>query len=174
VILLIAFFGVSAVIGGKVALPTETPTPVPTSTPTRPPTNTPIPPTATATITLTPTRTPTRTPTITPTPTRVQAKVRVASEFGGAGILRDEPNGVLIAYLRNNTLVELMGDHQFDDTGRKWLHIYDIETGVDGWMLESLLITATPVLETPTPSTPTATTAPTDTAAPSPSATESP
>ncbi|MFN2145245.1 MAG: hypothetical protein ACK2T7_07815, partial [Anaerolineales bacterium] len=166
--LLIAFFGLSAVFGGNVALPTPTPTPPPTSTPTRAPTQTPIPPTATATASLTPTRTPTTTPTISPTPTRVQAKVNVDSQYGG-GIIREEPNGNVVTYLRIGALVELLGEHQFDNTGRKWLLVYDLESGMEGWILESLLITATPVLETPTPSsTATETPAPTDTLTPTP------
>jgi hypothetical protein len=168
VILLFAFFGLSAVFGGKMALPTSTPIPPPTSTPTRPPTQTPVPPTATATASLTPTRTPTRTPTISPTPTRVQAKVNVDSQYGG-GIIRDEPNGNVVTYLRIGALVELLGEHQFDNTGRKWLLVYDLESGQEGWILETLLITATPVLETSTPtSTATDTPAPTGSATPTP------
>jgi hypothetical protein len=172
IILLIAFSGLSAVIGGNVALPTATPTPVPTSTPTRPPTQTPVPPTATFTATLTPTRTPTRTSTITPTPTRVQAKVNVSVQ---GAILRNEPNGTIVTYLRNGDLVELLGDYEIDDSGGMWLHVYVLSSGDEGWILESLLITATPVLETPTASsTPTATGTPTSTVNPSPSATSAP
>jgi hypothetical protein len=172
IILLIAFFGFSAVIGGRVALPTDTPTPVPTATPTRPPTKTPVPPTATYTRTPTPSRTPTRTPTISPTPTLVQAKVRVDSQFGG-GILRDEPDGIVLAYLRIGALVELLGDSQEDANGRTWLHVYDLESGQDGWILQSILITATPVLETAT-DTPTATATPTETEAPAATPTATP
>jgi uncharacterized membrane protein len=168
IILLIAFFGFSAVFGANVALPTTTPTPPPSSTPTRPPTQTPVPPTATATASLTPTRTPTTTPTISPTPTRVQAKVNVDSQYGG-GIIRNEPNGNVVTYLRIGALVELLGEHQFDNTGRKWLLVYDLESGQEGWILETLLVTATPVLETPTPSsTATETPAPTESATPIP------
>ncbi|MEN8240979.1 MAG: DUF389 domain-containing protein [Chloroflexota bacterium] len=148
-ILLIGFFGISAVIGGNIAVPTQTPTLAPSSTPTRPPTQTPIPPTRTKTTTPTPSRTPSPTPSITPTPTLVQAKVSVDSQFGG-GILRDEPDGVVIAYLRIGALVELLGETQEDTGGRTWLYVYDLESGLNGWILESILITATPVLETPT------------------------
>lgn len=169
VILLIAFLGASAVIGGRVALPTPTLTPVPSATPTRPPTQTPIPPTETQTLTPTASRTPTRTPTISPTPTRVQAKVSVDSQFGGA-VYREEPdeNSVVVDYLRIGALVELLGESQQDDRGRTWLYIYDLEKGKTGWILQSILVTATPVLETAT-STNTAT--PTQTASPTPSRT---
>jgi hypothetical protein len=176
IILLIAFFGFSAVIGGNVARPTQTLTPVPSATPTQPPTKTPVPPTATKTQTPTATRTPTRTPTISPTPTLVQAKVSVDSQFGG-GILRDEPDGIVLAYLRIGALVELLGESQEDANGRTWLHVYDLESGLDGWILESILITATPVLETATPtatSTPTETEIPTETPTLTSSATTSP
>jgi uncharacterized membrane protein len=169
-ILLIGFFGISAVIGGDFAQPTQTPTLAPTSTPTRAPTQTPIPPTATKTSTPTATRTPTRTPTISPTPTLVQAKVDVDSQFGG-GILRDEPDGVVIAYLRIGALVELLGETQLDSGGRTWLYVYDLESGLNGWILQSILITATPVVETPTA---TITTTATSTSIPTPSATNAP
>ena len=149
VILLIAFFGVSAIIGGNYAVPPSTPTPPPTATATRPPTLTPIPPTVTKTSTPTATRTPSLTPTISPTPTLVQAKVSVDSQYGG-GIIRDEPDGVVVAYLRIGALVELLGESQQDSGGRTWLYVYDLESGLNGWILESILITATPVLEVPT------------------------
>ena len=56
----------------------------------------------------------------------------------------------MVAYLRIGALVELLGESQQDSGGRTWLYVYDLESGLNGWILESILITATPVLKTPT------------------------
>ncbi|HKJ27743.1 MAG TPA: DUF389 domain-containing protein, partial [Anaerolineales bacterium] len=89
VILLIAFFGMGAIVGGDIALPTRTPTLAPTLTPSLTPTATPVPPTPTLTPTLTSTPTRTSTPTLTPSPTPVQA--RVNANLGM--VIREEPDG---------------------------------------------------------------------------------
>lgn len=146
VILLIGIGGFGAVIGAQVGLPTPTPTitstPLPpTATPTQ--TLTPIPPTLTPTATHTPvpptaTATATRTPT--PTATPVFAFVD-AGEAGGA-FVRAEPAGEIISLVANGTRVQVLPEREQAD-GQTWVHIITPE-GVDGWMLEILLVAATP------------------------------
>jgi hypothetical protein len=146
IILLVGIGGFGAVIGAQVGLPTPTPTitstPLPpTATPTR--TLTPIPPTLTPTATNTPvpptaTATATRTPS--PTATPVFAFVD-AGEAGGA-FVRAEPAGEIISLVANGTRVQVLPEREQAD-GQTWIRIITPE-GVDGWMLEILLVAATP------------------------------
>ncbi len=102
---------------------------------------TPIP--LTLAFTLPDTQTPTITLTIEPTP--VYAKIN-ANEGGGANI-RKTPNGKFLAVLDNGTLVEVLPDIQ-EVTGVTWAHVVATKNGirVEGWILQSVLVTATPVV----------------------------
>ena len=171
IILAIGFGGAGAVVGGNIALPTATYTVTPSLTPTNTSSPTPEPPTATFTVTRTPTKTLTPTVTLTPTATPVEALVNVQQEFVGA-VVRDEPDGTILTSLFNGSLVIILGDVQGGEGGRRWVRVYDPENDVEGWVLESLLITATPLASpttapsaTPAPptSTNTATNVPTST-----------
>jgi hypothetical protein len=129
------------------ALPTPIPSPTPslTATPTR--TLTPPPPTATATLTPTPqpTDTPTLSPTpVTPTPTPVLAIVSAIQ--GGGAYYRDKPGGDVLGLLNNGTAIVLLPERQ-ELNGNIWAHIVTPQ-GVEAWMLEILILNATP---TPTP-----------------------
>jgi hypothetical protein len=125
--------------------PSATPTPSTTPGPTQEPT-----PSATAiapTPSLTSTRTliPSETPTLTvsPQPTPIWAMIE-AGEGGGAWI-RKEPNGELLITVLNGTLVQVLPDLVVDGN-TNWVHVlvpYG-ETSVEGWILRSLLQTATP------------------------------
>jgi hypothetical protein len=135
--------------GAPLAVPTYTPVP-PTSTRTATPvpptatrTATPVPPTLTPTATLTPTITPT--PTETPTPTTVPVYARIGPEQG-ALIRKDIGFDSAIVYppVMQGTLVQVMGE-TVDKDGYSWVHVRVIEDGREGWMLESLLLIATPV-----------------------------
>jgi hypothetical protein len=140
VILLIGLSGAGAVVGGQVALPTPIPTATSTSTPTATITPTPVPPTSTPTPTLTPTATtpPTATPTITPTP--VYALVRTA---GGKGaLLREQPDGVVIGSYFDGTLMQVLPG-MVDLDGSIWVMVRAPD-GKEGWVVQSLLATATP------------------------------
>jgi hypothetical protein len=146
VILLIGITGAGAAFGGRFALPTLAPTPTATMTPTLtpvPPTNTPVPPTATPTQTLTPTSTATLTTTPTLTPTPILALVN-AGEAGGAH-LRDTPGyqEASVALLANGTLVQVLPDQPVDQGGATWVHI-KAPDGITGWIVQTLLATATP------------------------------
>jgi hypothetical protein len=162
VTLAFGFFGAGAVIGMGVGLPTPTRTLAPSPTPSLTPTETPIPPPPSNTPTKTPTLTLTPTITLTPTSTLVQALVDVGPS---GAVMRDSPDGNIVSYLRDGSLVEILGETQVDEGNRTWVKVHDLENKVDGWILRSLLITATPA--TPLPS-------PTDTLTPLPTGTAEP
>jgi len=134
--------------GDPLAVPTYTPTSTYTLTPTSPlpptatKTSTPVPPTLTPTITLTPTNTATPTQTYTPAPIPVYA--RIGPESGAtirSGPSFDSPPiypGVI-----QGTLVELLGEAQ-DSTGVTWVHVRVVQDDREGWILETLLLIATP------------------------------
>jgi hypothetical protein len=140
VILLIGIGGAGAMFGAQMGLPTQIPTDTPTITPTSTRTPTPVPPTATLTptLTLTPTRTPTITPSLTPTPLIAV----VEAPTGGGVLLRSEPGGAVVSTLANLNLVTILPESQELD-GALWVRVRT-ETGTEGWVLLSLLVTATP------------------------------
>lgn len=162
ILLTLGFGGASAVVGGQIALPTATFTPTATRTLTPTASATPAPPTPTATPSITPTASLTPTITNTPTATPVQARVVVGDGFNGA-VLRDAPNGRNIGSLFNGSVVEILGPTQLDESSRTWLLVLNLETDTQGWLLQSLLVTATPAGGPPS-----ATVAPTESQTPSP------
>jgi hypothetical protein len=117
--------------------------PLPLSETPRAETNAPVTTTATPIFALPATQTPTITLTIEPTP--VYAKIS-ANEGGGAN-LRKIPNGKFLAVLENGTLVEVLPDIQ-EVTGVTWAHVVATKNGIriDGWILQSVLVTSTPVV----------------------------
>jgi hypothetical protein len=146
VILLIGISGAGAAIGGQMGMPTPvptltyTPTPVP---PTATHTLTPVPPTATLTPTITPTLTQTPTTTQFFTPTPVYAFINAASGDPPGAKIRSEPGGTVIRTYLNNTLVQILpGPVELD--GLVWVNVIVIEDGTQGWILQSLLLAATP------------------------------
>ncbi len=146
IVVLIGVSGAGASFGAQIALPTHTSTATPTQTLTMTPTltpRTPLPPTATATQTETPTLTSSPTHTVTPTPTPIVALVN-AGEAGGAH-LRAEPGfqALSLTLLQNGTPVQVMPDDPVQEGGGIWIHIRTIK-GEDGWILQILLVTATP------------------------------
>ncbi len=131
--------------GAPLAVPTYTPTATFTLTPVPPTathTATPIPPTLTPTLTPTATRTPTLTPTYTPSPVPVYA--RIAPEEGA--LIRTEigfDSPIVYPPVMQGTLVELIGEPQLS-SGYTWVHVKVIEDNREGWILQSLLLIATP------------------------------
>lgn len=155
---IVAVIGLSsagAVVGGKIAMPTLVPTATFTGTPIPPsltPTETPIPPppTLTATVpTATSTPQPTATSTITPKPTPFYAVIAVSEEFAGA-FIRSESSleSQILTSLVNGTIIEILDPApSYDEQGRNWLNIRFLnEDGndQDGWIIENLLLIATP------------------------------
>lgn len=147
---LVAFSGVETARHFQVALPTQVPTLTPVPTLTSTPTNTKKPPTPT--ITQTPTPAPTHTPTMTFTPTTTPIKAWMSAEYGNGAFIRKTPGftGDLIKSLVNGSQLEILPQATQVD-GRIWLYVKSAE-GFYGWVIESVLVTATAVpSETPTP-----------------------
>ncbi len=97
------------------------------------------------------------TPTVTIEPTPVFAKIN-APEGGGA-YMRKTPGGEFLATLDNGVVVEVLGETQ-ELRSVMWVKIAAIKNGIrmDGWIIQSVLVTATPVVNweptlttTPTP-----------------------
>jgi uncharacterized membrane protein len=146
--LLVGFTAFSTTLGWfgpPLAVPTYTPTATFTHTPV-PPTSTstytPVPPTLTPTVTLTPTRTPIPTETLTPTPVPVYARIQPPE----GALIRSAPGfdaPILYPGIMQGILVQLLGNPQEVD-GYTWVQIRVVEDGREGWILQSLLLIATP------------------------------
>jgi hypothetical protein len=102
--------------------------------------------------TLLSTETPTATVTAEPTP--ILAVIR-ASEGGGA-FIRENPGGQVLITLANGSTVTIIPNDLQDVNGVIWVHVFTIRNGerVEGWMIQTVLQTATPVADwqpSPTP-----------------------
>ena len=150
VILLIGLGGAGAVFGAQVAIPTPIPSATPTITLTPTLTPTPVPPTATPSPTYT--LTPTFTPTVTSTPVPTPILARVEALTGGGAFLRDAPDGAIIGILSNGTLMQVLPETE-QAGGENWVHVLSPD-GDEGWMVQSLLVTATPAPNWEATSTP--------------------
>ncbi|MGW8226103.1 MAG: DUF389 domain-containing protein [Anaerolineales bacterium] len=146
IVVLIGISGAGVSYGAQIALPTQTPSLTPSPTLTLTPTPippTPRPPTATASQTVTPTLTASPTGTPSPTPTPILALID--AEIGGGAHLRSEPgfSAPSIKLLLNGTPVQIMPDAPVEEGGGIWIHVRTFE-GDEGWILQILLLTATP------------------------------
>ncbi|MEP6894874.1 MAG: DUF389 domain-containing protein [Chloroflexota bacterium] len=142
---------VTQTLSAPTQLPTITPSPqasnstavigVATQTPSRTPTKSPITPQAT----LKPTKTSTSTVTAEPTPIIGLIK---ASEGGGA-FIREKPGGKVLATLPNGATVTIVPNDFQEVNSVVWIHVFALVNGVrvEGWMIQSVLVTATPVAE---------------------------
>lgn len=139
IVLAIGISGAGAVIGGQVALPTTTPTTTSTITPTLTPSATPVPPTLTPTSTITLTPTATATKTLTPTPTPLYALI--GPETGA--LLRDEPDGNIIGSYLKDVLLQVLPEDPVQIGANIWVKVLGPD-GKEGWILQTLLVTATP------------------------------
>lgn len=110
---------------GPTRLPSSTPVPAQNPTPTRS-----LVPTLTATIT------------ITPQPTPVWARINAMQ--GDGALVREKPdyNATVVSSVLNGTLVEILPEVD-SSGGATWVHIR-LVNGKDGWVVRSLLRTATP------------------------------
>jgi uncharacterized membrane protein len=146
VILVIGIGSAGAAFGGKIAiptpLPTDTATPLPPTT-TPLPTATPIPPTATLLPTIPPTPTETPTPPYTPTPTPMYAFIHVLKTDGA--VVRAQPGfgGKYVRSYFNGTLLIVLPDTVTAD-GIVWAHVIVAADKTEGWIVQSLLLVATP------------------------------
>jgi hypothetical protein len=150
ILVVVGLSGAGVAIGGQVALPTNSPTPTLTPsitasiTPSITPSPTPVPPTETPTPTKTATITPSPTFTLSPSPTPVFAIINTPGEFGGA-ILRAEPGfgTEQITSVLNGTQVQILSEKPVEVSKVFW-HQVRIPDGREGWMLQSVLLVATP------------------------------
>lgn len=146
IVVIIGISGVGVAFDDQISLPTITPA-LSTLTPTlRPPptaTETQKPPTLTATLTNTPGATVTATKTVTPSPTPLLAFVS-AGESGGAH-LRAEPGfqAASLTLLPNGAILQVLSDEVVEAGGGFWVHVRTM-AGQEGWILQALLVTATP------------------------------
>jgi hypothetical protein len=138
-----------------VLVPTLTSSPRPETTtafigvPTQTPSQTPRP---TTQVTLPPTDTSTSTVTAEPTP--IIGQIRAAE--GGGAFIREKPGGIVLATLGNGSTVTIIPNDLQDVNGVIWVHVFTVvnEVRVEGWMIQAVLVTATPVAEwqpSPTP-----------------------
>ena len=146
IVVMIGISGIGASYGAQIALPTHTPTITPTATPTMTPSPvppTPRPPTATPSQTVTPTQTSAPTSTQTPSPTPILALVD--AQVGGGAYLRSEPgfSAPSIRLLQNGTPVQVIPEDPVEEGGGIWIHVRTFD-GDEGWILQILLLTATP------------------------------
>jgi hypothetical protein len=131
----------SVIITDSMATSTLSTPPLSESSPTPvPPTDTPT-ATPTATLVFPTPETPTATPS--PMPTPIYAKIFTSK--GNGVIVRTEPSGSILATLVNGFLVEVLPEQQ-EYNRTVWAHIrFTTRDGTqEGWVIQSLLITATP------------------------------
>ena len=87
-------------------------------------------------------------------PTPIIGLIR-ASEGGGA-FVRERPGGKVLATLPNGATVTIVPNDLQEVNRVIWVHVLALvnDVRVDGWMIQSVLVTATPVAEwqpSPTP-----------------------
>jgi hypothetical protein len=114
---------VTAVIGAPTFTPSRTSTPEP--------------------VTLEPIQSPTFTITAEPTP--IIGLIR-ASEGGGA-FIREKPGGKVLATLGNGSTVTIVPNDLQEVNNVIWVHVFTTvnDVRVEGWMIQSVLVTATPI-----------------------------
>ena len=113
------------------------------SPPTSMPSQTSNPVTGTSEPTLAPTKTSTATVTAEPTP--IIAIIRAAE--GGGAFIREKPGGLVLKTLGNGATVTIIPNDYQEVNNVIWVHVFAMvnDERVDGWMIQTLLQTATPV-----------------------------
>jgi hypothetical protein len=96
----------------------------------------------------------TSTSTVTAEPTPILAVIR-ASEGGGA-FIREKPGGMVLVTLGNGSVVTIIPNDLQDVNSVIWVHVFTTvnEARVEGWMIQTVLQTATPIADwqpSPTP-----------------------
>jgi hypothetical protein len=118
----------TAVVSAAASAPSGTTTLTQTSQPTLPPTET-------------------ATPTVTAEPTPILALIRAAE--GGGAFIRQEPGGQVLATLGNGSTVTIVPNDLQEVNNVIWVHVSAQvnDRRVEGWMIQSVLQTATPVAD---------------------------
>jgi hypothetical protein len=103
----------------------------------------PDPATRTPRPTLAPTNT--STSTITAEPTPIVAIIRAAE--GGGAFIREKPGGLVLRTLANGSTVTIVPNDYQEVNKVIWVHVFTTvnDERVEGWMIQTLLQTATPV-----------------------------
>jgi hypothetical protein len=103
--------------------------------------------TRTATATRRATLRPSETSTVTAEPTAIIGLIR-ASEGGGA-LIREKPGGKVLAIIPNGSTVTIVPNDLQDVNKVIWVHVMALvnDVRIDGWMIQSVLVTATPVAD---------------------------
>jgi hypothetical protein len=91
---------------------------------------------------------------VTAEPTPILAIIQ-ASEGGGA-FIRENPGGQVLITLGNGSTVTVVPNDLQEINGVIWVHVFTVRDGarVEGWMIQTVLQTATPVTDwqpSPTP-----------------------
>lgn len=122
----------------------QEPTALAPTTPTAPASSNPAAPTRTPTITPTHTLVPTGTPTltVTPQPTPVWARIAVPGSDGALIRVKPSYTSEVVTSIINGALVEVFAD-EVNAEGVNWVHIRTTNDK-EGWIVRSLLRTATP------------------------------
>ena len=131
----------TAIIGVPSATPPRTPGATRTSQPTLPPTET-------------------STSTVTAEPTPIIALIHAAE--GGGAFIREKPGGLVLATLANGATVTIIPNDLQEVNKVTWVHVFALvnDRRVEGWMIQTVLQTATPVPYWAASSTPAVTQAP--------------
>ncbi|MFT3893176.1 MAG: hypothetical protein QM730_16220 [Anaerolineales bacterium] len=89
----------------------------------------------------------TPTSTITAEPTPIIGIIRAAE--GGGAFIREKPGGKVLATLGNGSTVTIVPNDLQDINGIIWVHViaFTNDVRVEGWMIQTVLVTATPVAE---------------------------
>ena len=93
----------------------------------------------------------TSTVTVTAEPTPIIAVIQAAE--GGGAFIREAPGGQALITLSNGSTVTIIPNDLQDVNGVIWVHVFTRinDRRVEGWILQSLLKTATPVVDGPSP-----------------------
>ncbi|HLA07954.1 MAG TPA: DUF389 domain-containing protein [Anaerolineales bacterium] len=89
----------------------------------------------------------TATSTITAEPTPIIGLIKAAE--GGGAFIREKPGGKVLATLGNGATVTIMPNDFQDVNGVIWVHVFAIvnDIRVEGWMIQAVLVTATPIAD---------------------------
>jgi hypothetical protein len=82
---------------------------------------------------------------VTAEPTPIIAIIRAAE--GGGAFIREKPGGLVLKTLGNGSTVTIIPNDYQEVNKVIWVHVFTMvnDERVDGWMIQSLLQTATPV-----------------------------
>ena len=92
---------------------------------------------------LTPSLIPSNTPTLTVTPEPTPVWAQINSPTGNGAVVRNEPDGSILTSLLNGNMVQVISAPVTGQGSVIWVQVRT-ESGLEGWMVQSLLATATP------------------------------